>query len=96
MRYGTVPIVRNTGGLADSVVHFNVERARRGEDQPGTGFVFEHSTAAGLTWAIEQALEVWQHPASWRALQQRGMAQDMSWRRRVADYETLYQRVMDL
>ena len=50
LRYGTVPIVRKTGGLSDTVTHFNRET------KTGNGFVFEHYTADGLMWAFDQAL----------------------------------------
>lgn len=90
LRYGTVPVVRKTGGLADSVQPFD---RSTGE---GTGFVFEHFTATGLHWALQEALAVWPDRSAWRRLQDNGMRQDFSWRRQVASYEALYERVMEL
>jgi starch synthase len=90
MRYGTVPIVRKTGGLADSVRPFDPTTRR------GTGFVFEHLDATGLRWAIRRALSVWPRRPLWRRLQLNGMAQDFSWRSQVAVYEDLYRRAMEL
>ncbi len=73
LRYGTPPIVHRTGGLADTVVD---EYLHPGA---GTGFVFEHPTAAGLAWACEQAFETRARPAAWDGLIERGMAVDHDW-----------------
>jgi starch synthase len=83
-RYGTVPIVRRTGGLADTVEPWD---PRTGA---GTGFVFEHYTTQGLRWAIDLALSVWRDRAAWERLQRAGMSRDFSWDRRVSEYESLY------
>ena len=85
-RYGTVPIVRKTGGLADTVRPFNRATGR------GTGFVFEHYTSEGLEWALVQALRTWNDPVSYRQVQRNGMAEDFSWQRRIREYESLYAR----
>lgn len=90
LRYGTVPIVRKTGGLADSVQPFD---EHTGE---GTGFVFDHYSASGLRWALGRALSVWPKRETWRRLQQNGMRADFSWSSQVRVYEALYQRVMEL
>jgi starch synthase len=90
MRYGTVPIVRKTGGLADSVQHVD------GNTGSGTGFVFEHFSGDGLAWALGQALRIWPRRKLWRRIQQNGMHLDFSWRRQVSRYEALYHRVMEL
>jgi starch synthase len=87
LRYGTIPIVRRTGGLADTVEPFDREGDR------GTGFVFEHFTPAGLGWALDLALQTWRDDRpSWRRMQQRGMAMDFSWEKQVLRYEELYRR----
>ena len=85
-RYGTVPIVRKTGGLADTVRPFDRSTGR------GTGFVFEHYTSEGLEWALVQALRTWNDPVSYRQVQRNGMAEDFSWQRRIHEYESLYAR----
>ncbi len=90
LRYGTVPIVRKTGGLADSVAPFDPASGR------GTGFVFESFDAEGLGWALRQALQLWPLRERWRRLQENGMRQDFSWGRQVEIYEALYRRVMEL
>jgi starch synthase len=84
-RYGTAPIVRKTGGLADSVEHFVASTGR------GTGFVFEHATAQGLRWAMGVALDVHADKKAWRQLQKNGMAQDFSWDASGARYVALYE-----
>ncbi len=82
-RYGTPPVVRRTGGLADTVTHFD---ARTGT---GTGFVFEHHTPAGLEWAVKEALRVWGDRAAWERLQANAMAMDFSWEKQAAKYAAL-------
>ncbi|HBL27846.1 MAG TPA: glycogen synthase [Acidobacteria bacterium] len=87
LRYGTPPIVRRTGGLADTVHPWNPET------RTGTGFVFEHFTTEGLVWALDQALDAYADPAGWRQLQQNGMAEDYSWEVQTAEYVELYRRL---
>jgi len=87
LKYGTVPIVRRTGGLADSVRHFD---PASGE---GTGIVFNDFDAGGLRWAIAQALEWYRSPPLWRRLVLNGMREDFSWERQVLEYERLYERL---
>jgi starch synthase len=86
LRYGTVPIVRRTGGLADTVRLWD---PRTGE---GTGFPFEKHDVAGLRWGIEAALGVHRDRTAWRRLMLNGMAQDWSWERQARLYELLYSR----
>jgi starch synthase len=87
LRYGTVPIVRRTGGLADSVRHFNPET------REGTGVVFNDYDAAGLTWAVNTALDWHAQPELWRRLVQNAMAMDFSWETQVREYVALYERI---
>ncbi|HEV8320734.1 MAG TPA: glycogen synthase, partial [Myxococcota bacterium] len=84
LRYGTVPVVRKTGGLADTVAPYD---PRTGE---GTGFVFEHFDQAGLRWALEAALKTYDDKTRWRRLQHNGMAEDFSWDAQGRRYEALY------
>jgi starch synthase len=84
LRYGTVPIVRNTGGLADSVKHFNPNTGH------GTGCVFNDYDAPAVRWAIGTALDWYQLPISWKQLMQNAMAKDFSWDRQIKEYESLY------
>lgn len=86
LRYGTVPIVHRTGGLADTVEPWSPATGL------GTGIVFEHHDAAGLQWAIEAALAAYGDRAAWRRLIANGMAKDFSWDVQGKRYEELYRR----
>lgn len=90
LRYGTVPIVHKTGGLADTVQLFNPRTGR------GTGFPFEQHDAAGLTWGIEAALATYREQANWRRLMLNGMAQNYSWAVQAKQYQALYERLQKL
>ncbi|HVZ39503.1 MAG TPA: glycogen synthase GlgA [Candidatus Kapabacteria bacterium] len=87
LRYGTVPVVRRTGGLADTVQQFD---PATGE---GTGFVFEHFTPDGLLWAMGSATELWHNKAAWERLMLNGMAKNYSWEVQVLHYLALYQQL---
>lgn len=89
LRYGTVPIVRRTGGLADTV--------RDIDEHPddGTGIVFEHADAAGLTWACERALKLFHGPAvRLDEIRRRALREDFSWDRSAAVYEAVLERAI--
>jgi starch synthase len=89
LRYGTPPIVRKTGGLADTVEPFDPSIGGGGQ---GTGFVFEHYTAEGLRWALDTALDTYEDRAAWECLQRNGMAKDYSWDVQGRGYVDLYRR----
>lgn len=89
LKYGTVPIVRKTGGLADTVQLYNWET------QEGTGFVFEHYTTEGLHWAMDYAYQTYQHPKAWRKIMKSGMKQNFSWEVQVEKYIQLYRMVVE-
>ncbi len=86
MRYGTVPVVRHTGGLADSVQHFD---RTTGE---GTGIVFNDADGEAVGWALGHMCELFADRAAWRRMMTNGMAQDFSWDRPVDRYVELYAR----
>jgi starch synthase len=87
LRYGTVPIVHKTGGLADTVELWDPGA------RTGTGIVFDHFNADGLTWAIEAALALYRDRAAWRTLIENGMAKNYSWDVQGKLYEELYRRL---
>lgn len=87
LRYGTLPIVRNTGGLADSVVDANDENRRAGI---ATGFKFEQSTARALQEAMERAITLFQRPRVWRKMMITAMEADYSWQKSAKRYIQLY------
>ena len=84
LKYGTLPLVRRTGGLADSVQTFD---PRSGE---GTGFVFDHYTPQGLGWALDQALALYRHPEMLKQARRNAMSVDHSWTRHAREYVELY------
>ena len=88
LRYGTVPVVRMTGGLADTVQHFQPDTGE------GNGSVFRDADANGLRWAIDTALGWYRDPELWRRLQANGLACDFSWAHQAPEYETLYRRTL--
>jgi starch synthase len=88
LRYGTVPIVRRTGGLADSVQAFDAATGL------GTGIVFEHYDAAAVTWAVGQALDLYTDHVAWNRVRRNGMQADYSWDGQAARYEAEYARLI--
>ena len=84
LRYGTIPIVRRTGGLADSVQQYDEATGQ------GTGIVFDDFDVPAMAWALGRALDLHARPAEWRRLVGNAMAQDFSWQRQGALYEQLY------
>jgi starch synthase len=88
LRYGTVPVVRRVGGLADTVVHAD-KVALQGD--VATGFLFGAATPAALAQALAQAVSAYRQPAVWRQLMLRGMAQNFSWATAASQYMALYQ-----
>lgn len=86
MRYGCVPVVRRTGGLADTVVDAG--------DPGGTGLMFDEFHAWALWDALERALRVYAQAAKWGELQRNGMSRDFSWAKSAAEYVALYERAL--
>jgi starch synthase len=86
MRYGTVPVVRRTGGLADTVVDASAEAIQAGT---ATGFAFGEASAEALTAAVERALRLYGRP-EWSFIARTGMAQDFSWEASAKRYLALY------
>ena len=86
LRYGTPPVVRKTGGLADTVEPLNPWTGR------GTGFVFDHFHPDGLAWALRNALVAFEDREGWAKLTQNGMARNFSWDVQGREYVELYRR----
>jgi starch synthase len=91
LKYGTVPVVRATGGLCDTVTDATPERLK---DGTATGFAFVAMTPAAFLETVERAVKLYrEHPDQWLKLLQTGMQQDWSWRRSAADYERVYEKL---
>lgn len=90
LRYGTVPIVRETGGLKDTVLPFNEYT------NEGTGFSFANYSEHELIDTVKYAMKIYynQKP-SWKKIVEQGMAQDFSWEQSVRDYEELYNELTE-
>ena len=80
LRYGTVPVVRATGGLDDTI-------------EEGTGFKFAEYSGGALSGAVRAALQAFADPEGWRQIMRRGMAKDFSWRASAAAYSALYRKM---
>ncbi len=89
LRYGTVPVVRHVGGLADTVQDVDAAGAQ------GTGFVFHAATGRALEEALLRALRLYRKPAAWRAVMLEGMARDLSWGAAAQAYEGVYARAVE-
>ncbi|HEY8838950.1 MAG TPA: glycosyltransferase, partial [Dehalococcoidia bacterium] len=86
LRYGSVPVVRRTGGLADTV------REWTGPGSGGNGFLFDLPAADELTQALHRALAVYARPDEWQTLVGSGMRDDYSWGEAAREYVGLYER----
>lgn len=88
LRYGTVPVVRRTGGLADSVQPYDVATKR------GTGILFDEFRAEAFERALDTALDLYGDQAHWRQMVRNGMRQDFSWQRQGREYVALYEQLL--
>ncbi|MCJ7578403.1 MAG: glycosyltransferase, partial [candidate division Zixibacteria bacterium] len=88
LKYGTVPIVRETGGLADTIQDYNTDTGE------GTGFVFKHYDSDELLEVVKRSLQVYQDKEAWTKLMKNGMQKDFSWQASAKKYEDLYQKAL--
>ena len=88
LRYGTPPLVRRTGGLADTVQAWDPKTKK------GTGFLFDEFSSHALLGTLEWVLKNWRDQEGWRTLMQNGMQQDFSWARQTMDYVALYRALL--
>jgi len=87
LKYGTVPVVRATGGLDDTIEEWNPQKGT------GTGFKFKGLRAEGLWAAIERALTAFEDKVGWKQLMLNGMAKDYSWSQPAREYAAVYEEV---
>jgi starch synthase len=87
LRFGSIPVVRKTGGLADTVQHFDPASGR------GNGSVFEDADPQGLAWGIDEACRWFADPSTWTRVVANAMAADFSWDNQVGHYVAAYSRL---
>jgi starch synthase len=87
MRYGCIPVARRTGGLNDTVFHYDRD------SRQGNGFLFEDFVASGMMWAINQAISVYYDTEQWNTVIRNAMACDFSWEHSARKYIELYKRL---
>jgi starch synthase len=88
LRYGTVPVVRKTGGLSDTVADYNSKTGQ------GTGFLFKEYSAPKLVECLHRALKVYRNRNKWNRLVRSGMKQDFSWESSAKEYVKVYRKAM--
>ena len=86
LKYATIPIVRKTGGLADTVTNFDIINQR------GDGFVFENYDENELYRAILKALLVFKNKNLWSSIRQAAMKKDFSWEKSIEKYKKIYKK----
>ena len=89
LRYGTIPVVRKTGGLADTVREFDPATGK------GEGFVFEEYSSQEMIVALRRATDVYENKDVWEELIKNGMKQDFSWNRSAGEYSRIYRVILD-
>ncbi|OZA06020.1 MAG: starch synthase, partial [Methylophilaceae bacterium 17-44-8] len=91
LRYGTPPVVSNTGGLADSICHSTAETI---QNNTATGFVIENVSKMSLLVTINDALSMWKDQKTWKKIQKNGMRKDVGWKHSANAYITLYKKLL--
>lgn len=89
LRYGTVPVVRKTGGLNDTIQMYNAK------DGTGNGFLFETYDAGGIIWALDEALNVYKNKEQWKQLVKNCMNTKLSWAESAKKYVALYEKILN-
>jgi starch synthase len=88
LRYGTIPVVRRTGGLADTIIEYDPDA------KTGNGFVFEKYAPDSLYSAIKRAHKYFQDERHWRTIQRNAMNSNFSWRESALKYVALYREAL--
>ncbi|MEN6450615.1 MAG: glycogen synthase GlgA [Thermoguttaceae bacterium] len=91
LRYGTVPLVRSTGGLADTIIGFDPQSP----NPAANGFAFQEYSTLALSEALRQTCDAYRRPELWKRLMAVGMGQDWSWARSARQYVELYRKMME-
>ena len=90
LRYGTLPLVRRVGGLADTVVDANAANIANGS---ATGFVFDAASPGALAETVNRALSAWREPSRWQSMMANAMSRSFSWEDAAASYDALYRNL---
>lgn len=90
LKYGTLPLVRRTGGLADTVVDSSKENI---ENRTATGFVFDYPSNEAFGEALYRAISLWQKNKLWSSVRQNALAQDFGWAKVAEQYQALYYQI---
>jgi len=88
LKYGTIPVVRATGGLDDTITEFDPETGE------GNGFKFSEYSAAALVESVKKAVKVYEDEKLWRKLMRNAMKKDLSWKKSAVKYEKIYKRAL--
>jgi starch synthase len=91
LRYGTLPVVRRVGGLADTVVPADAQTLMQGT---ATGFAFDAAQASELTRCVREAVELYRNPERWQPLMRQAMLEDFSWHHPAQEYLQLYRHMI--
>jgi len=91
LRYGTLPLVRATGGLADTIVGYDPQSP----NPAANGFVFQEYSSLALSECLRQACNLYQQPDPWKQLVATGMRQDWSWAQSAKKYVELYRKTLE-
>lgn len=91
LRYGTLPLARNVGGLADTVIDYNEETL---SDKTANGFIVQQDTAPALIKTMQRTLKTYDDPAVWKQLQLNAMSVDRSWQASALQYIALYEQAI--
>ncbi|MBN1871888.1 MAG: glycogen synthase, partial [Candidatus Omnitrophica bacterium] len=89
LKYGTIPIVRATGGLDDTVIDYSLDQDR------GNGFKFDNADSPDFVSALERAFALYEDKEAWRNLQRKGMSLDFSWNKSAQAYAALYRKLLE-
>lgn len=90
LRYGSVPIARATGGLADTIIPFDMQNC------DGSGFIFKEHCKQSMLFTLKTAIELYQtYPSAWKQMVMRGMKQNFSWNASASQYEKLYHKLIE-
>jgi starch synthase len=88
LKYGTVPVVRETGGLADTIQNYDSKTGQ------GTGFTFKKYVTKDMLRAISRAVKTYKDRKIWQEIQKAGMQKDFSWKQSAEKYMSLYEMAM--